>query len=368
MVNNSRGEEREWIYNNLPDLRSSDRFNTKISAVHWPDCIGGDEHVNTCACDPQCARYGDCCRSSPYFVPEEQSLGASPFTCMDLFGKTLYVMTRCPPDWKDFDTRHRCEHPDTNYRDPLFDAPVTSTSTNITYRNWHCASCHRVLDSNTAVIWAAGFVCRGYHRPRNVTVEKLAELFTYKPSTSQWNLKIRKYASDMKSGMSTQGTTQNSKSNNNDETVYVCDLYFTVGKTKLEYRRSCPLGIPVVDRCSENWKDTEVKTQCEAYTAHICSGTHIYRNQYCMLCNYEVFTGRCIGSVYTHLPFTALLDWKRLKRGMCASSEVYDTLSRVCRKVFTWETWTFHGGEVIDVEDVCFVGCYTVQSSRKWRT
>jgi hypothetical protein len=257
---------------------------------------------------------------------------------MKLFDVTLYVMARCPPDWKDSDTRNRCEHPDTNYRDPLLDAPVTSKSTNITYRNWHCASCHRDLDANTTVIWAAKFTCPNH--VRDVFDETLAEYLTYNPSTLQWNLKTRKYTQDMKSDKSTSGTTQNRKGENNDEKVYGCYLEFIALKTELQDRKSCQEGVTVVSRCPEEWKDTEMITQCEAYTDLICSEkvNTVYRNHHCMLCNNEVFRGGCKGvkgTVGYGLSFRQLLDWKELRKGTCASSEVYDPLSRVCRKVFT---------------------------------
>jgi hypothetical protein len=303
-----------------------------VPSVHRPNCTRGEENIEVCACDPQCAPYGDCCRSSPYFVPEEQRLGASPFTCMNLFGTRLYVMTRCPPDWKEPNTRDRCEHPDTNYSDPLLDAPVTSRSTNITYRNWHCASCHRDLDANTTVIWDAQFECHNY-RIGLVSYETLEEELTYNPSTSRWNLNVSK-SSDVESSMSPPRNVQTS-----DNELYECDLQFTAPTAQLPARR-CKPG--VVNSCSENWKETAVKTQCEAYTAHICSGWDTYRNHHCLVCNGLFPPNSCDTAVYvfsTGLPesFTILLDWQRLRRGVCAPSEIYDSLSRVCRKVFNWE-------------------------------
>jgi hypothetical protein len=137
-------------------------------SVHRPNCIRGEENIDACASDPQCAPYGHCCRSSPYFVPEQQRLGASPFTCMDRF---------------------------------------------------------------------AG-------------------------------------------------------------------------------------------------------TKCEAYTARIRSARHTYRNHHCLVSN-GLFPPNSCDTDYRHkrspVSFTILLDWKRLKGGVCAPSEIYDPLSRVCRKVFNWE-------------------------------
>ena len=82
-----------------------------------------------------------------------------------------------------------------------------------------------------------------------------------------------------------------------------------------------------------------MKAQCEAYTARACSGPYKYRNRHCLLCNNIDVPEQCYnpfgdgGSGTT--PFSVLLDWRRLKRGECPSSEIYDPLSCVCRKVFT---------------------------------
>jgi len=127
--------------------------------------LGAKNADHICACDPQYARYGDCCRSSPHFVPEEQRLGASPFTCTTPSITGIYVITTYPPNWKESDTRNRCEYADCSYRDPLLDAPVTSLSTNTTYRNSHCAYCHGDLDVTTMVIWDASFTCFGSDLP-----------------------------------------------------------------------------------------------------------------------------------------------------------------------------------------------------------
>jgi hypothetical protein len=151
-----------------------------LRSVHRPNCTKEKEY-DICLCGPQCARHEDCCR--PHLLPEEQRLGASPVTCKTLFHTTTYVMTRCPPAWNEPNTRNRCEHPDTNYSDPLFDAPVTSRSTNITYRNWHCASCNRDLDANDTVIWDAAFLCYGIP----TRYEILEDTLSYNTSTLQWN-------------------------------------------------------------------------------------------------------------------------------------------------------------------------------------
>jgi hypothetical protein len=290
--------------------------------------------VAICACDPQCARYGDCCRSSPYFVPEEQRLGASPFTCTTLNDSDVFVMATCPPDWKDFDTRNRCEHPDERYRDPLLDAPLTSFSTNTTYLKWHCAYCHNDLDAVTTVIWDANFHCCDSYPPAPLSDETIVEHLSFNPLTSRWNLNISLPTSDMISSKSTPDYTQRSIDNNTQDIHCDCYMTFRAPKMKLP-TREC--NKHEIRRCSESWKDVEVKAQCEAYTARVCYGYEIYRNRHCMLCNYVDVPEPCSHrGPYLGSPpsLTTLLDWRRLKTGACASSEIYDPLSRVCRKVF----------------------------------
>ena len=234
-----------------------------------------------CACDPQCARYGDCCRSSPYFVPEEQRLGASPFICTSSNGG-IYTMTKCPPDWKDSDTRNRCEHPDRSYRDPLLDAPLSSLRTNTTYQNWHCAYCHGDLDAATTVIWDASFSCDVPYLPTPLSDETIAEHLSFNSLTSEWNLNISLPTSDMKSSKSTLGYMKRITDNNKQEIHSKCSLTFRNPVRNLPTRWCKPNE---VRRCSDSWEYAEVKAKCEAYTVRLCSGPDTYRNRHCLLCN-----------------------------------------------------------------------------------
>ena len=247
-------------------------------------------------------------------------------------------MTTCPPDWKDSDTRYRCEQPDSIHRDPLLDAPVTSMRTNITYHNWHCAYCHGDLDANATVIWNARFKCNDYCEQTYVPDEILAERLSFNPLTFEWNLNISQSTADTNSGLLYPGIKQCSINNNKQDVESVCSLIFTAPINASERNRKCDNS--VINKCSESWENAEVRTQCEAYTARVCSGVFKYRNHHCMLCNYLADPEPCseVPSFFYEVPempsLTMLLDWRRLKRGACESSEIYDPLSRVCRKVF----------------------------------
>ncbi|XP_021916896.1 uncharacterized protein LOC110828450 [Zootermopsis nevadensis] len=310
-----------------------------------PTCRGGDENIDVCACDPECARYGDCCRTSPYFAPEEQRLGASPFTCMDLSGKSIYVIPRCPPDWGDSDTRNRCEHPDTNHRDPLLDAPVTSRSTNITYSNWYCAFCNSDLDANTTDIWDALFDCTPEDGSPDILIpdETFADKLSYNTSTSEWDLNIDNYDLGNHSGVSIQEEpmqgTVNRRNRVKQEYKHSCTLNFRPHYEEMRVIRICKTNI--ISHCLREWTGTREEQLCEAYTALVCSDYDTYRNYHCFVCNNFTVLNECQYSYVTAPPeffgnsLSMLLDWKRLKRSGCASSEIYDPLSRICRKVFT---------------------------------
>jgi hypothetical protein len=242
----------------------------------------------------------------------------------------------CPPDWKDHDTRNRCEHPSTSYSDPLLDAPVTSHRTNITYRNWHCASCHRDLDAHTTAIWEGRFQCNieSGMPYLSVSEETFPNYLSYDTYNSEWYFDIDKYHLDTDPGIFIReepGIQQRYK--------YICHLVFRPDWKDLRTFRFCRTDI--ITECSADWIATEEQKQCDAYTAHVCSGNSIYRNYHCFLCNNFTTLETCepLSPQSTDrqglVPsFSMLLDWKRLKRRVCASSEIYDPLARVCRKVF----------------------------------
>jgi hypothetical protein len=316
-------------------------MHTFINYVHRPSCRG-EHNVKVCACDPQCAPYGDCCRSSPYFVPEEQRLGASPFKCTSLSGFSLYAMTKCPPERTDSETRNRCEHPDTNYSDPLLDAPVTSRSTNITYQNWYCAACHRDLEANTTAIWDAVFTCKSQSGIPNLPVsgDTFAEYLLYNAYTSQWYLNIDEDDLESDSGISVQEIPAKriatGRKTAQQKYKYSCSLYFTPEADEQLTFRFCKTDI--ISTCSVGWDVTEEQELCGTYTSRICSAHNTYRNYHCFICNNLTVLNACRGPAYapeeTVPSFSLLLDWRRLETNVCATSEVYDPLSRVCRKVF----------------------------------
>jgi hypothetical protein len=175
--------------------------------------------------------------------------------------------------------------------------------------------------------------------PEYVSEETLAEQLSYNPSALRWFLNISKYSFEMKSDLTTAGPMQVSKSNSNSEKLLGCDITFSAPAMVLQDRRGCKFG--TISRCSKNWEDIGVKNQCEAYTARIYYGDNLYRNHHCLLCNIPAVATTFSTTIRypghrkkPGMSFRMFLDWRRLKRRVCSSSEIYDPLSCVCHEVF----------------------------------
>ena len=293
--------------------------------VHRPMCSSGS-NAETCRCDTLCAQYGDCCLDAPAFMSEHQKRGASPFICDNT---DVYMMSSCPPEWNDSSTSFHCEHPDTSYQDPLFDVPVTSRRTNITYRNRHCALCHYDLDASTTEIWPIYFVCDNVGL--NSNSEAIINHLVYNTTTLSWVL-----------NMTANPELLIFRSDKPSTLVYDCKVGVWPPEFSLLILRTCDSS--TVDTCPEDWTDEDVRAQCEAYTARVCLNDTVYRNRYCGICNNNgSIHGLACAEIDIRVTapewppdFTALLNWRRLReRDTCQQSvEEYDPFRKTCRTVF----------------------------------
>jgi hypothetical protein len=292
--------------------------------VHRPLCSDGSTG-EACLCDTLCAQYGDCCLDAPSFVSEQQQRGASPFICDET---NVYMKSSCPPEWNDSSTHFHCEHPDTSYQDPLFDVPVTSHRTNITYRNRHCALCHYDLDAGTTDVWSIYFLCDNAWL--NVSSEMLINYLAYNTETSSWVLNLTAHPELL--------IFENPKSSTQ---LYNCTVAVWPPELPDTVLRTC--NSSTVDTCPEDWTDEDVWAQCQAYTAHVCLNDAVYRNHYCGICNNNgSFHGLpCVKlKVRDRAPelpeFTVLLNWHALReRDTCQwDMEEYDPFTKTCRTAF----------------------------------
>ena len=279
-----------------------------------------------CRCDASCALYGDCCIDAPSFVPKEQRRGASPFICDS---SDVYMMSSCPADWNDPSTRFHCEHPDTSYQDPVFDVPVTSYRTNITYRNRHCALCHRDLDAGTTDAWSVYFSCNDTWL--NVTSDEFLRYLAYNTATSSWVLNVTAHPELLIFDNPEPSTL-----------VYNCTVGVWPPVLEHTVLRTCYGS--TVDTCTEDWTDEDVLAQCEAYTAHMCADDIVYRNHYCGMCNNNgSFHGLACTTFSTRFgaggfppDFRMLLNWHSLRESATCwqDTEQYDPFQKTCRTAF----------------------------------
>lgn len=286
-------------------------------------CSGGSGGKD-CRCDPLCALYGDCCVDAPSFLSEDERRGDSPIIC-DNSG--VYMMSSCPAEWSDSSTHFHCEHPDTSYQDPVFDVPVTSYRTNITYRNRHCALCHRDLDAGTTDVWSVKFACHDVWL--KITNNEVIRHLAYNTATSSWVLNM----------------TANPELlifDNPEPSTLVYNCMVGVEPTKLAQTvlRTCYNS--TVDTCPEDWTDKDMLAHCEAKIAHMCASGIMYRNYYCDMCiNNGSFRELDCSVIDIRLmsgprDFTVLLNWHSLKeRDTCQQdTEQYDPFKNTCRTAF----------------------------------
>lgn len=91
-------------------------------------------------CDKNCWIYDDCCANSEHI--NHTSIVEHHFSCEKLPSNDghVYMINTCPSAWNTTSVQEKCTTP--NNEDVLLAIPVTSTETNITYRNMFCATCH----------------------------------------------------------------------------------------------------------------------------------------------------------------------------------------------------------------------------------
>jgi hypothetical protein len=279
-----------------------------------------------CRCDASCALYGDCCMDAPSFVLKEQRRGASPFICDN---SDVYMMSSCPADWNDSFTRFNCENPDTSYQDPVFDVPVTSYRTNVTYRNRHCALCHRDLDAGATDVWSIYFLCEDAWL--NISNDELIRHLAYNTTTSSWVLNVTAHPEMLIFDNPKPSTL-----------VYNCTVGVTPNDWGSTGLRKCYSH--TVDTCPEDWTDEEMVAQCEAYTAHVCDSDTVYRNEYCGMCNSNgtfhdlgcPMIGIRIATGTSSPDFRVLINWNSvIDRDTCQKhTEQFDPFKKTCRTAF----------------------------------
>nr|CAD7571183.1 unnamed protein product [Timema californicum] len=304
-----------------------------------------DWRERNCLCDTLCAQYGDCCLDSPFFVAAEQRRGVASFTCVELkqFGG-VYMHTACPPEWSDAEIRIKCEadprKDESLLSDPLSAMPVTSHSTGVSYRNLHCALCHKDLDLNKTDLWSPRLECPTLHLQYNRSLEEVANSLVYSRERKSWGLNLT------------------------DTGFHLCHVDPVMPETSGHIVRRCQADISKT--CAVNWTNAEVRNRCEAYTSVVYNGAIGYRNPHCAMCNnIPVQYLSCSKSLqrsnfnkdWSPIAFAVLFDLSGSQTGDAVgkilacpdSSQLYDPFFRRCRSVVCTEGQEYSNGKCISI-------------------
>ena len=214
-----------------------------------------------CQCEGSCLHYGTCCYDMGLWANTSQkSLG-----CIE---EQYLSIDECPPNWQDDAIRNACEYADNKSG---YQLPVTQYSTNLTFRNKHCAACHGV---DVFSEWESGVTC--IHFQNVYTAVNQADFIRLVSELSGSEC-----------------------------------LIYTVPPSGFTPPRCLPqrwLSSTVVDHCKTNgfWRHTTsghdtVEVYCARYrsaTFWVMSGNAVYQNIFCAICNDEtVKTQACITKV-----------------------------------------------------------------------
>ncbi|RWS08920.1 G-protein coupled receptor Mth2-like protein [Dinothrombium tinctorium] len=286
-----------------------------------------------CACDKNCAIFGDCCINAKY-------VGLMPtfrqkWECREMrqFGG-IYMRSSCPPNFKNFILKTKCEN-DTLPSDPLSSLPVTNVQSKITYKNIHCALCND--DFRNVTFWNPRIECKdlpAYNRTfGNLTESFILQNLVYFEENNRWGVNL--------------------------DFPYWCDIDPVFPEILLHHLRFCKSGL--ISDCPKNWKDENVRKACNSYQALVYDiGKTKFWNPHCALCNgvHATNTSRLIcrpvegrdkesdldsRSSFNPTAFALLFDVNSFSSGnnivgqkvMCSRDyQVYDPFLKFCRNIF----------------------------------
>ncbi|XP_060572788.1 adhesion G protein-coupled receptor E3-like [Ruditapes philippinarum] len=269
----------------------------------------------TCFCDSLCPIFNDCCENvvNTTIMKSKNVPGMHQFDCLKLTLRNFkviesHVVTKCSSEWNDTFSRNLCE----NVKDDpniVFKVPVIDRK-NFIYRNMYCAYCNFQFDFD---FWIVEERC---------------------PSQ-----------------------------NDNSQ----CKLFYDP-----PVNHSLPTSCRTFDfvsTCSLVGNSTEENSQCELSPTNIVytftSGGEFtkYKNKYCALCNNEdedlllcntgIYEGD--GPIVFHPPgysFRVLVDLNTMGNGNaiefhCKNDQIYDPISKNCRKIFCPPTTIIINGRCI---------------------
>ena len=261
----------------------------------------------SCRCDPECELFHDCCID--YFnicsvSKGTASLNTTMFTCVTLKDNpyteltSILLVAKCPPDWKEFGIRRRCEvHSENVFTNFLDEWPVFDHFGN-NFRNIFCA------------------ICSGYDF-RNI---------------QSWDVSFLPLFNTRQTSMQDQCENEMEKS--------------SLGKVGKQLRFCFP---SMISRCPPSYKNETISSACLAYSANMCPittlGKIFFKNSHCAACNGFIRTFPTCANAEKILGVSPFLKsiWKfraaesiRINNtNLCLEgSQYFDPYSQRCRRLF----------------------------------
>lgn len=135
----------------LSEVTTEKSTDLDYKSVHKPCFNFYKNNSISCSCHSKCSKFSDCCWDSAI----ENNATDMEYRCISIEDdlKSTYMISHCPSQWIDRNTKIYCEKQDDNFLSRL---PVTSKYNFQTYRNIYCAICNSIID---VVPWSPYFTC-----------------------------------------------------------------------------------------------------------------------------------------------------------------------------------------------------------------
>lgn len=270
----------------------------------------------TCHCGSFCSQLGTCCIDSPYNYKENRKFHLSCKTVYGEYNSHYFLEDKCLSSTNNGRVWEKlCRNSDEE--DLLSLVPVTSFSTNMTYKNYFCFRCNESGDKYrywNIKIFAA--IKSDKKEQNNITL-------TYNNVNQTWVSPIGEGGS-------------------------IIPVTFSV-EVPHDIQNLPKHCVPnVISTCSEDWKNGAIHQKCNAYTSIIYfikdEQTVSYRNPHCALCNFENLENmlcalKITGRTSSRRPFSFiyLLDINRSEGDLvgkikkCGDNSVWDPFYNKCR-------------------------------------
>lgn len=211
-----------------------------------------------CHCGPSCSTLGTCCLDSPFRHRNRMSKTAS---CRSLNPEGNYFMIDKCSSSDDENLKYLCEEEQYSENAFMSRIPVTSLSSEVTYKNYFCLKCHET--NGDYIIWNA-------EMRASIPFNSSDNNLNYSKWAKKW---LAKFPVEIKIG---------------------------IPSTISNVPKMCFQNL--ISSCSSDWPEDKIRQKCSIYTSVICIEKYCYRNPHCALCNFKNLEMHTCGSLSVGLP------------------------------------------------------------------